>query len=108
MVLPLTSSIRFLDQKGASIEGPAEWLPALIDLNVATHQWEEARLALQGVSEIPLLLKKISGRVRVMADWPRSPTGHYRLQLYLGSDQVEEQVITVFPKKIRYEAYLQL
>ena len=41
----------------------------------------------------------------MLARWPRSGTGHYRLTLHLDSQPVEELICAVLPQKISDEAY---
>jgi hypothetical protein len=45
--------------------------------------------------------------VRVVAEWHRSGTGHYRLRLEWRG-LVEEQVLTIRPQKISLDAYQRL
>lgn len=106
MGLPPTSKLGFLSLSGETLEAPAEWRPALLEVRVPPEQWEEVQLWLQG-KELPLSLKRLGKKVRVLADWPRSNPGYYRLRLeYQG--EVEEQTITVWPQKISREAFAQM
>lgn len=63
-------------------------------------------LSRQG-EELSIYQRRLGEKVRVLADWPRSNPGYYRLRLeYQG--EVEEQTITVWPQRISREAFAQM
>src|SRR5919107_110207 len=68
------------DALGTPVDAPREWSPAFVEVLVPVDRWEEARLWRQG-EELPLYLKRLGGRPRILADWPRSGAGRYRLLL---------------------------
>ena len=85
---------------------PREWSPAFVEVLVPIDRWEEVRLWRQG-EELPLYLKRLGGRPRILADWPRSGAGRYRIQLEcLG--ETEERIVSVGPEKITSESYARL
>jgi hypothetical protein len=95
-----TSRLRFLtlDPKGVPIDGPAEWVPALVEVLVPAEHWEEVRLWRQG-EVLPVYLKRLDGRARVLADWPRSGSGRYRLRLECAGYS-EDLMLTIRPAKL--------
>lgn len=105
---PSASRLRFLDQEGQELDAPREWEPALAEVLVAPAQWEHVRLRLQG-GGLPLYLRRLGGELRVLADWPRSGAGHYRLQLLRDVESaVENYVVTIRPRKLSNEQFAQL
>ena len=106
---PPTSSIAFLDQAGNNIDGPSEWATAPVEVRVRTQDWEMVRLIRQNNEELPLSLSRLGRRdTWIIATWPPSGTGHYRLALYIGDTKAEERTITISPRKISTVAYAQL
>ena len=105
---PPTSSIVFLDQAGNNIDGPLEWATAPVEVRVRPQDWEMVRLIRQNNEELPLSLSHLGGQIRIIATWPPSGTGHYRLALYIGDMKAEERTITISPRKISTAAYAQL
>lgn len=95
--------LQFRDLRGTSVDQPSEWTPALIELFVAPEHWDQARLTLQG-ADVPVYLRHLAGGVRVLADWPRSGTGHYELQLDL-RDEHKCRRVTIGPEKISADAF---
>lgn len=95
--------LRFLNPSGVAIGGPSEWAPELKEVLVPTGAWEDVCIFRQG-QELPISLRRVSDKVRVVAEWPRLGTGHYRLRL-VWRGLVEEQTVTSVPQKISLEAY---
>lgn len=109
MDLPLTSKISFLDQMGNNIAGPGEWMEAQVEVHLDNLQdWVRISLIRQTTEELPLSLSHFKGQIRVLARWPRSDTGHYRLTLLFDETVLEERIITIQPGKISPAAYKQL
>jgi predicted component of viral defense system (DUF524 family) len=110
MDLPLTSSIDFLDLSGNRIDGPGEWTRARIEIGISLAAWMRGtlRLVRQGSEELPLYSKHIGGQLRILADWPLSGTGQYRLTLYDSKAKIDERLVTVRPGKISEVAYAQM
>lgn len=105
---PCAGALRFLDREGQEVDVPREWEPALVEVLIAPARWEEVRLHFQG-GELPLYLQKLRGELRVLADWPRSGAGHYRLQLLRDTESAAENyVVTVRPRKLSSEQFDQL
>jgi predicted component of viral defense system (DUF524 family) len=106
MDLPHTSKLSFLSLEGQPLESPAEWQPALLEVRVPIEQRKEVQLWRQG-TRLRIFLQEIKGKERILADWPLSNPGYYRLRLeYQG--KVEDQIITVWPQKISREAFAQM
>lgn len=112
MESPPTSSIAFLDLAGNRIDGPKEWMRAQVEVRVSQHDWEtkSIRLVRQDAEELLLAQRRLSmgEPLRIVADWPLSGTGHYRLRLYDGDTQIDEIPITITPRKISEAAYVQM
>ncbi|MFL6332943.1 MAG: DUF2357 domain-containing protein [Pyrinomonadaceae bacterium] len=105
---PSVGALRFLDQEGREVDTPREWEPALVEVLIAPARWEQARLLLQG-GELPLYLQRLRDELSVLADWPRSGAGHYRLQLLRDVESAAENyVVTVRPRKLSDEQFDQL
>lgn len=105
---PSVGALRFLDREGREVSAPREWEPALVEVLIASARWEQVRLRFQG-GELPLYLQRRSGELRVLADWPRSGAGHYRLQLLRDIESAAENyVVTVRPRKLSSEQFDQL
>lgn len=107
MATPATSRLRPLDSRGNALDAPREWTPGLVEVAIETNLWERARLD-RGDRELPLSLRRVGDGQKVVAEWPRSGTGHYELRLSL-PDAAEETVAwTVEPEKISLAAYFQM
>jgi hypothetical protein len=103
---PPTSRLRFLSVEGSPIETPREWTPALVEVLVDPEERSTVRLWRQGES-LPVYLKVIRGKERVLADWPRSEVGHFKVLLETPG-AVEEQAFSILPEKISTYAYEQM
>jgi predicted component of viral defense system (DUF524 family) len=103
---PLTSRLRFLDENGAQIPAPREWRRGLVALDIPIEDLPQTRLVRNG-EPLPLVAKPDGVGLAVLAEWPLSGTGRYRLILEAGSYQETRDVIVV-PEKISVEAYAQL
>ncbi|QSJ17796.1 DUF2357 domain-containing protein [Nostoc sp. UHCC 0702] len=103
MDLPPTSKLSFLNDKGEIIKAPAEWQPAYLEIHVPQEKIEQVQLWLQD-KEIPISVRRLGGKFRVLAEWPRSNAGYHRLRLEYEND-IEEQTIAVWPQKISREAF---
>ena len=103
MDLPPISKLSFLNYEGEIIKAPIEWQPACLEIHIPQKKIEQVRLWLQD-KEIPISLRRLGGKFRVLTEWPRSNAGYYRLRLEYEND-IEEQTITVWPQKISREAF---
>ncbi|MDQ3694440.1 MAG: restriction endonuclease-like protein [Chloroflexota bacterium] len=103
---PTSVRLRLIDPSGAELAAPVEWTPALIELLIDSAAWEAAQLTLQG-DPIPVSLRRIDGQARVVAEWPRSGPGRYRLRLITDGES-DEQILTIAPRKIGFDAYRRL
>ena len=89
------------------IDAPYEWTPALMELQVDPSQWLDTRVKLQGVELEVYQRKGPDGDPIVVAEWPRSGPGFYRLVTQIG--EVSSSVdIAIRPKKISEESYERL
>lgn len=98
--------MRVLDAGGGAIDAPAEWTPALVEVLVDPAAWEGVRLTVQGAA-IPVSLRRVDGVVRVVADWPRSGPGRYRLHVH-GAGFDGESVVSIAPGKLSRDAFAQM
>lgn len=103
MASPPTSKLRFLDTSGTESTGPREWARSLVEVLVPPERLEQIRLLRQG-EPMQLFAQPLGGSTRVLAEWPRSNTGRYRLRLEDGA-MVEELEVGVAPEKISQSAY---
>jgi hypothetical protein len=101
-----TFAIRLLDSACAEIEQPRDWQPALIWIDAPSEHWQAVRVTIQEVA-VPVSLRLIDGAPAIVADWPRSGPGCYRVTAQLGN-QVIRRLLTVQPSKISSDAYREL
>src|SRR4051794_6217331 len=99
MESPPIFKLGFLDQAGNPLAGPVEWRTAWIEMDIAQQDWEHVRLVRQMYEELQVSLKRLGGSTRVVAEWPLSGPGHYRLQLCIHDKlvAVEPSVVTIQP-----------
>jgi hypothetical protein len=119
MALPPTSDstaevsqLRFRNSEGDVISVPAEWTPAFIEVTaVPEDDWTEVRLWCQD-QPLEIMLRRFkseSQKVCIVAEWPRSGPGHYRLRCRVpGVTQEHSQVVTVTPSKIDSNSFATL
>ena len=99
--------LRFLDVSGKALNAPREWEPALVELLIDPDDWENVRLAYQD-GELAVYAGKLEGTKRVLADWPRSGAGHYRLQFFTHGQAEALLTVTVNSRKISQGQFAQL
>lgn len=102
-----TSRLWFLTPGGDVLDGPPrEWMPALVEVDLSGGDWSEARLLVQGAPR-DLSLRRLRGAMRVLAEWPRSGPGDYRLELSWpgGASTLS---VRVLPHKIGQDAFATL
>lgn len=89
------------------IELPSEWTPALIDIDIPVDQWLDAKVYLQG-QELEMVLRKIDdGSTVVVAEWPRSGPGNFRLEIRT-VQSITASEIKIIPSKISEDEYNEL
>jgi predicted component of viral defense system (DUF524 family) len=104
MALPPTSRLRFVDSVGEPLPGPREWTQELVELELNPQRLSDATLFCQS-AKLPLFAQDLGGRVRVLAAWPRTGTGRYRLRFELGDELIQETVYEIAPIKISRSSY---
>jgi predicted component of viral defense system (DUF524 family) len=101
---PPISKLSFLSPEGKPIEGPSEWTPALLEVLVHdAEERKEVELRVQG-EVVQVYLRSVAGKERVLADWPRSDCGYYRVGLEMPGWR-EERTFTIWPQKISRDEY---
>jgi len=85
---------------------PREWELGYVAIDVPVADWEQVTLIRNGV-QLDVYAREIAGAARVLADWPRSGTGRYQLELKL-PEETEAKEIALWPRKISRSSYLQL
>lgn len=106
MESPLISKIRFLDRAGNAIGIPLEWSGAQIEVLVPSEDWSKTTLSLQR-RDLPLRLAKAPDRIYMVAEWPQSNPGNYRLDLnYPGG--CEQRIVTITPRKISENSFARM
>jgi hypothetical protein len=101
-----TSKLSFLDAQGQRVEGPQEWARGYVAIDVSPERWQKVELSRNG-EPLDVYVRELAGRAQVVADWPLSGTGHYRLELIDGEDP-EECRLSVWPRKITRASYFRL
>ena len=99
----ISIEIGFLTTDGQPIDEPREWSEALVIIAVESNTWEATRLTVNDVGR-PLSLRSVGGRVRVVADWPRSNAGGYLLRVEQGAT-VSTRRISIQPSKLSEGAF---
>jgi hypothetical protein len=106
MALSPSSSLRFRQLDGAEISAPREWQPCLVEVIFEPENWDGVSIARNG-TVLTTRLERVAGRPRIIAPWPRSGTGSYRLDLATPGHQCVE-IVDVLPEKITTTEYRQL
>jgi hypothetical protein len=101
-----TSRISFFDQHGQALECPREWERGYVVLDVPLERWREVSFQRNG-EPLEVYARVFDGLPRVVAEWPYSGTGNYRLELSDGPSR-EERSPAVWPRKISRDNYFQL
>lgn len=97
---PPISRIQFLDSGGSSLETPLEWQTCLIVISEETERWDHVSLE-RNHEPLPTRIERVAGQPRIVATWPFSGAGRFRLSLRLGHDAYNEEIIIeVSPQKI--------
>lgn len=107
MVLPHTSKLSFISSySDQPLDDPIEWEPARLKLKFHPDQWEQIKVWRNG-NHLNVRLENINGKKLILADWQRSNPGKYQIKVEFNGE-IEEQVITVLPRKISPEAFTQM
>src|SRR4051812_14812082 len=93
-----TSRLRCLDLRGTPLAAPREWERTYIEVLVPPEQWQSVRLTRNG-EPLEILVRELAGAPRIVAEWPRSGTGHYGLELEVDTDR-EDLRLAVWPRKL--------
>jgi hypothetical protein len=101
-----TSKLGFLDARGDVLDAPREWARGFVAIDVPVESWQEVELSRNG-EPLAVSARELGGRAQVVAEWPLSGTGHYRLELSAGGVR-EEHRLSVWPRKITRASYFQL
>ncbi|HEX8219920.1 MAG TPA: DUF2357 domain-containing protein [Chloroflexia bacterium] len=96
----------FLDGKGHEMAAPGEWELAYIEVPVAIEDWLIVKVRRHD-GELLVVPRPIGGRVRVVAEWPRSGVGQYKLWIRVGEVESRSSV-EIWPQKIAREEFVQL
>ena len=103
MALPPTSKLKLLDKNGQPLTEAPEWQEGYLELEIPVNSWEDYVLLLNG-SPAELFVKRLGGRPRVLAVWPRANAGRYTLHL-TGPGVFEASETEVKPAKISTEEF---
>jgi hypothetical protein len=101
-----TSRLHFLDEQGAELPAPREWRRGFVGVDIPVEDLPRARLLRNGET-LNLIAKPSGSGLSVLAEWPLTGTGRYRLVLDV-RDLHETRDVTVHPEKISDHAYAQL
>jgi hypothetical protein len=91
---------------GRELDELPEWEPALLVLPVKPEEWASAGVRRHD-GELPIVVRKIGDEAKVVAEWPRSGTGHYSLVLVASGERMHITA-RIRPRKISDESYSQL
>ncbi len=106
MDLHHTSKFIFLNSQGKKIVAPLEWEPAFLQVFISEENWHQLQIFVQDRKLEVYLAQKFNEK-RILANWERSNPGHYRLR-FEHEGKVEEQIITIIPRKISPESFTQM
>jgi hypothetical protein len=99
--------MRFRDDSGEPVAAPREWAPYYLDLEeVDADRWDRAEVAVNG-EPLPVALRRLGGRRRVVAEWPRMGAGRYRVRVHDGKNAREREV-ELAPAKFGEGAFARL
>src|SRR5215207_2061662 len=98
--------IRVYGTDETRLSEPVEWRPLLIEVRVPVARWEDVRVDRNG-ERLPVSLRRFAGRPRVLADWPRSGPGRYRLRVVLDGATTELD-LDVRPAKLSADDFARL
>ena len=90
--------VQFRELDGTRISGAREWEPLLLEIVAATASWEGVTVRAAG-RLLPVALRKIAGEACIIAEWPRSGPGAYRVEVHAAATRVDE-VFTIRPSKM--------
>jgi predicted component of viral defense system (DUF524 family) len=94
------SRLRFLDESGQELDAPLEWARGLVEIECAPADWEQVVLRRNEVA-MPVLVRELEGRVRVLAEWPLSGAGTFELALeFRDGSWSERRACVVAPRKL--------
>ena len=93
----ISSGLRWFTEAGDEVESPVEWQPYLLELPVPPEQWESAVLRI-GRRNVPVILRRIGGVSRVVAEWERAGPGHHQI-VYRAAASAGSASIRIEPAK---------
>jgi predicted component of viral defense system (DUF524 family) len=108
MASPPTSSLRFVTLDGVPLPEPVEWTPCFIELGVPAALLTDVVVE-RNDTALTVAVRELDGDVRVLAEWPRSPTGRYDVAFWCAPAGINERATaTVRPAKLSERAYSKL
>jgi hypothetical protein len=104
-----SSELPLLARDGSALAELPEWEPAFIVLPVEPIDLDSTTVRRHDL-ELPVVVRQLAGRTLVVAEWPRSGTGHYRLDITTGTagHPRVEATLTIRPRKISEDAFARL
>src|SRR4051794_20592254 len=103
MASPPSSKLRFRTRAGTPIEAPAEWAPAYLEIvDASPDELSTLEVLRQGV-QLPIAARAVDGAIRVVAEWPLSDPGRYRVELIEAGARQEVIEPRIQPAKISPE-----
>lgn len=90
--------MRFRERSGELVSAPREWCEHYLELPDLGDAWDQARVSVNGTA-LAVQARRLDGRRRVVAEWPRSPAGRYRIAVAQG-DMRGESTVEVPPAKL--------
>lgn len=104
---PTPPRIQFRTVDGTAAPAPREWEPMWLEVVAPPANWESATVRVGG-RPVPVSLRRLGDAVRMVAEWPRSGPGTYRIEVEASGER-SAHTATVRPAKIspaEFEALL--
>jgi len=95
--------MRFRERSGELVPAPREWCEHYLELPDLGDAWDQARVSVNGTA-LAVQARRLDGRRRVVAEWPRSPAGRYLVAVVHG-DTRDESTVEVPPAKLGEEEF---
>src|SRR5436309_2533407 len=107
MASPPTSSLVFRSATGEPLVEPGEWSPCFVELPASSDALTDV---VAERNEVPLtvVVRELAGAVRLLAEWPRSGTGGYRVRVTCGPETIADATVVVRPAKLSEKSYSKL
>lgn len=104
MVLLPTSKLQFINKSGKIFTELSELEIGFIEIILPESEWKQVKLWRHD-RELIVYSKKFKDRYKIVANWPQSDPGYYKLNLKYRGQIIEEKTIIIWPDKIDRDAF---